>query len=192
MIKVFIDHQMMQSILNGLVDQVKNKIDLNMNYVKKRCKEKYGIEKIEGVEHKDGNIVVHNDQIACKLTYEVRFPMSVLVTAKKKINSIPSPNNELRTEIDDLKEELDDLLEEVAPKPAELDDFLGEDDDIPPGLDLDDFLGEDDDIPAELDDFLKEDDDISPGLDLDDLEPEHDIIDEPLRKHQAGLYKKRM
>ena len=105
---------------------------------------------------------MYKDQIACKLTYEVRFSISVLITAKKKTNSSPSQNNELRTEIDDLKEELDDLLEEVAPKPAELDDFLGEDDDIPP------------------------------GLDLDDLEPEHDIIDEPLRKHQAGLYKKRM
>jgi hypothetical protein len=104
--------------------------------------------------------------------------MPVLITTKKSINSSPSPNNKLRTEIDDLKEELDDLLEEVAPKPAELDDFLGEDDDIPPGLDLDDFLGEDDDIP--------------PGLDLDDLEPEHDIIDEPLRQHQMGIYKKKM
>jgi hypothetical protein len=149
MIKVFIDHQMMQSILNGLVDQVKNKIDLNMNYIKKRCKEKYGIEKIEGVEHKDGNIVVHNDQIACKLTYEVRFPMSVLVTAKKKINSIPSPNNELRTEIDDLTEELEDILEEDAPMPEEL-DFLAEDDDKLPELDLDDLEPENDNTDEPL------------------------------------------
>jgi hypothetical protein len=192
MIKVFIDHKIMQSILSGLVDQVKSKIDLDMDYLKKRCKEKYGIEEIVEVKHKDGNIVIYKDQIASKLNYEVRFLMPVLITTKKNINSSPSPNNKLRTEIDDLKEELDDLLEEVAPKPAELYDFLGEDDDIPPGLDLDDFLGEDDDIPAELDDFLKEDDDIPPGLDLDDLEPEHDIIDEPLRQHQAGLYKKKM
>ncbi|MGD8963788.1 MAG: hypothetical protein PVH43_14800 [Desulfobacterales bacterium] len=176
MIKVFIDDQIMQRILSGLFDQVKSKIDLNLNYLKKQCKEIYGIEKIEGVEHKDGNIVVYKDQIACKLNYEVRFPVSVLITTKEKVNSSPSQNNELRTEIDDVKEELDDLLEEVAPMPAELDDFLEEDDDI----------------PEELDDFLGEDDDIPPGLDLDDLEPEHDIIDEPLRQHQMGIYKKKM
>jgi hypothetical protein len=143
MIKVFIDHQMMQGILNGLVDQVKSKIDLNMNYVKKRCKEKYGIEKIEGVEHKDGKIVVYKDQIACKLNYEVRFPMSLLITTKKKINSSPSQSNELRTEIDDFTGELEDILEEVAPMPEEL-DFLGEDDDVPPELDLDDLEPEHD------------------------------------------------
>ena len=153
MIKVFIDHQMMQSILNGLVDQVKSKIDLNMNYLKKRCKEKYGIEKIEGVEHKDGNIVIYKDQIACKLNYEARFPMSVLITTKKNINSTASQSNDIRSE-------LDDLLEEVAPIPEELDDFLGEDDDI------------------------------SPGLDLDDLEPEQDVIYEPLGQQQVGIKKK--
>ena len=149
MIKISIDHQMMQSILNGLVDQVKSKIDLNMNYVKKRCKEKYGIEKIEGIEHKDGNVVVYKDQIACKLTYEVRFPISVLITAKKKTNSSPSQNNEMRTEIDDLTEELEDILEEVAPMPEEL-DFLEEYDDIPPGLDLDDLEPENDFIDEQL------------------------------------------
>ena len=119
------------------LDQVKSKIDLNLNYVKKRCKEKYGIEKIEGVEHKDGNIVVYKDQIACKLNYEVRFPMSVLITTKKNINSTPSENNDMRSKIDALPEDLDAM-------PEELDDLLEEIDDIPPDLDLDDLEPEHD------------------------------------------------
>jgi hypothetical protein len=170
MIKVFIDDQIMQRIMRGLFDQVKSKIDLNLNYLKKRCQETYGIESIEGVEQKGGSVVVYKDQVACKLNYEVRFPVSVLITTKEKVDRSPSQNNQLRVEIDDLKEELDDLLEEVAPMPAELDDFLGEDDDI----------------PEELDDFLGEDVEIPPGLDLEDLEPEHDEIDEILPKTHAS------
>ena len=130
MIKFFIDRQTMQSILSGLVDQVKSKIDLNLNYVKKRCKEKYGIEKIEGVELKDGNIVVYKNQIGCKLNFEVRFPMSVLITTKENINSTPSENNDIPAELDDIPQEIDALLEEV--------------DDIPQELDLDDIEPEHD------------------------------------------------
>ena len=137
MIKVSIDHKIMQSILSGLVDQLKSKIDLNLNYVKKRCKEKYGIGKIEGVEYKDGKIVIYKDQIACKLNYEARFPMSVLITTKKNINITASQSN-------DIQSELDDLLEEVAPMPEDLDDFLEEDDDIPPELDIEDLEPEQD------------------------------------------------
>ncbi|MGD8990506.1 MAG: hypothetical protein PVI00_03535 [Desulfobacterales bacterium] len=163
MIKVFIDDQIMQSILSGLFDQVKSKIDLNLNYLKKRCQEKYGIEKIEGVEHKDGNIVVYKDQIACQLNYEVRFPVSVLITTREKINSSVSPNDVRPSEIDGLSKDLGDVAKES-----------------------DDFLEEVDDVALDLDDFLEDIDEIAPELDLEDLEPEHDEIDEILPKTQAS------
>ena len=163
MIKVFIDDQIMQSILSGLFDQVKSKIDLNLNYLKKRCKEKYGIEKIEGVEHKGGNIVVYKNQVACELNYEVRFPVSVLITTKEKVNSSPSQNNDMRSEIDVLSKELGDIPKES-----------------------DDFLEEVDDVTLDLDDFLDDVDDMAPELDLEDLEPEHDVIDKPRAKTQAS------
>ena len=137
MIKVFIDNQTMQSIFSGLVDQVKSKIDFNLNYLKKRCKEKYGIEKIEGVEHKDGNIVIYKDQIGCLLNYEVRFPISVLITTKQNIDRALSQHNDIPTEIDDMPQEFDDLLEEL--------------DDIPPELDLDDLEQE----PDVIDEFIE-------------------------------------
>lgn len=143
MIKVFIDNHTMQSMLSGLVDQVKTKIDFNLNYLKKRCKEKYGIEKINGVEHKDGNIVIYKDQIGCMLNYEVRFPMSVLITTKKNMVRTPSQNNGIPPELDEMPEEFDDLLEEL--------------DDIPPELDLDD-LEEVNNIPLERDDLELEHD----------------------------------
>ena len=137
MIKVSIDRQVMENVMSGVADQLKNKIDLNLNHVKKLCKEQYGIETIVSVENKDANIVVFRDQIACKLDFEVRFPMSVLITTKEDIKSSLPEKNDVRANIDDLPEELDDI-------PKELDDITEE---------LDDLLAEElDDIPEELDD----------------------------------------
>ncbi|MGD9151939.1 MAG: hypothetical protein PVG40_16730 [Desulfobacterales bacterium] len=152
MIKVSIDRQVMQNVMSGVADQLKNKIDLNLNHVKKLCKEQYGIETIVGVENKNANIVIFRDQIACKLDFEVRFPMSVLITTKEDIKSSLPEKNDVRANIDDLPEELDDMT-------TELDNVMTEElDDIPKELDditeeLDDLLAEElDDIPEELDD----------------------------------------
>jgi hypothetical protein len=115
-----------------------------MNYLKKRCKEKYGIEKIEGVEHKDGNIVIYKNKIGCLLNYEVRFPMSVLITTKQNIDMALSQNNDMPTELDDIPTEIDEM-------PEEFDDILEELDDIPPELDLDDLEQE----PDVIDEFIE-------------------------------------
>jgi hypothetical protein len=101
MIKMSMDPKVMKSALSGLVDQLKSKIDLN--YVKTACKEQYGIETIEGVEHKDGDVVVINDQVACRLDFEVRFPMSIFITNGENSNSTLSETNEESLELDDLE-----------------------------------------------------------------------------------------
>jgi hypothetical protein len=101
MIKISMDPKVMKSALSGLVDQLKSKIDLN--YVKTACKEQYGIETIEGVEHKDGDVVVINDQVACRLDFEVRFPMSIFITNGENSNSTLSETNEESLELDDLE-----------------------------------------------------------------------------------------
>jgi hypothetical protein len=101
MIKISMDPKVMKSALSGLVDQLKSKIDLN--YVKTACKEQYGIETLEGVEHKDGDVVVINDQVACRLDFEVRFPMSVFITNGENSNSTLSETNEESLELDDLE-----------------------------------------------------------------------------------------
>ena len=122
MIKVSIDRQVMHSVMSGVANQIKSKFDLN--YVKKLCKKLYGIETIEGVKHKDANIVVLENQVGCKLDLEVRFSMSVFISTKENSNStLPENNgttgkfNEMTGEFD-LPEELDipeefDLPEEI-------------------------------------------------------------------------------
>ncbi len=107
MIKVSIDRQVMQSVMSGVADQIKSKIDLNR--VKKICKKLYGIETIEGVEHKDADIVVIENQVGCKLDLEVRFSMSILISTKENSDSSLPVNNNIPKELDDIPEEELDL-----------------------------------------------------------------------------------
>jgi hypothetical protein len=136
MIKVSIDRQVMQSVLSGVADQLKSKID--MNQVKKICKKRYGIETINGIEHKNANIVVIKNQAACKLDFDVRFYMSILITAKEDSNSTLTEYYDMPEDFNDISEEVDDLLEE------ELEDI--------PESNFDNIR---EDIRAELKNFIK-------------------------------------
>jgi len=137
MIKISIDSKVMKSFMSSVADQMKSKIGLNQ--VKKICKKQYGIATIEGVEHKDANIVVIENQVACKLDLVVRFPMSILISAKENSNSTLSENNNIQEEFADVPEELDDMLADFVGVPEELDD-----------------MPEELEIQEELDDILEE------------------------------------
>ena len=143
MIKVSIDRQAMQSVMSGVADQIKSKIDLNR--VKKICKKLYGIETIEGVEHKDADIVAIENQVGCKLDLEVRFSMSIFISTKENSDSSLPVNNNIPKELDNIPKELDDISEELDDIPEEELDLSEELDDIPEEeLDLSGF----EDIPG--------------------------------------------
>ena len=139
MIKVSIDRQVMQSVMSGVADQIKSKIDLNR--VKKICKKLYGIESIEGFEHIDADIVAIENQVGCKLDLEVRFPMSIFISTKENSDSSLPVNNNIPKELDDTPKELD-IPKELDDTPKELD------------------------IPKELDDISEELDKPEEELDL--------------------------
>ena len=111
MIKVSIDHEVMQNVMSGVAEQIKRKIDLN--HIKKLCKKRYGINTIENIKHKDANIVIIENQPACKLDFNVHFSMSVLITTKEDLNNT-------LTEYDDMPEGLDDIRDEIDEIQAEL------------------------------------------------------------------------
>ena len=175
MIKVSIDRQVMQSVMSGVADQIKSKIDLNR--VKKICKKLYGIESIEGFEHNDADIVAIENQVGCKLDLEVRFSMSVFISTKENSDSSLPVNNNIPKELDDISEKLD-IPKELDDIPKELDDIPEEFDDIPEKeLDLsgfDDIRGKKLDLSEEFDDIPEKELDLS-GFDdirvkkLDDM-----------------------
>ena len=119
MIKVSIDRQVMKSAMAGVADQIKSKIDLNR--VKKICKKLYGIESIEGFEHKDADIVAIENQVGCKLDLEVRFSMSIFISTKENSDSALPVNNKIPKELDSIPKELRRLSEGLDIPEEEID-----------------------------------------------------------------------
>jgi hypothetical protein len=138
----------MQSVMSGVADQIKSKIDLNR--VKKICKKLYGIKSIEGFEPKVADIVAIENQVGCKLDLEVRFSMSIFISTKEKSDSSLPVNNNIPKELD-IPKKLDDIPKEL---------------DIPKGLD---DISEEPDIPEEEIDLSGFDDIQEEVLDLFDL-----------------------
>jgi hypothetical protein len=107
MINVSIDRQVVENAKAELISQLKSKI--NQACVEAVCREQYGIEKVEGYECKHGDIVIDDGQVAFKLDFEVRFPMSMLISNGEK-TTVKVPEN------DDFLSELDDGLDEIEPE----------------------------------------------------------------------------
>jgi hypothetical protein len=107
MINVSIDTHTVEEAKRVLINQLKSKI--NQDCVKAVCQEQYGIETIEGYECIDGEIVIDNDQVAFKLDFEVRFPMSMLINnGGNTATTLP--------EDDEVLSEFDNGLEEIEPE----------------------------------------------------------------------------
>ena len=127
MINVSLDSQVMKSVINDMVKQLASKID--KDYVQTVCKEKYGIETITGIEPKDGDLVVIKDGVACKLDFEVRFPMSVYITNGENLARTLSENHDEERDLEDIQ--FDDELKDLDDDLVELEDIAaGKDDDV--------------------------------------------------------------
>ena len=105
MINVTIDTHTVEEAKREVINQLKSKI--NQAYVEEVCLEQYGIEKIEGCECKDGDIVIDNDQVAFKLDFEVRFPISMLINNGENTATTLSEDDDVLSEIEIGLEELE-------------------------------------------------------------------------------------
>ena len=128
MIKVSIDTHTVEEVKRDLINQLKSKI--NQTHVEKVCREQYGIKSIEGYECIDGDIVIDNNQIAFKLDFEVRFPVSIL------IDNVGNNSTTLSEEDDNGLSEFDNGLEEIEPQ--EIDETIDEELPDIPDIDLKD------------------------------------------------------
>ena len=122
MINVSLDSQVMKSVMNDMVKQLATKIDTN--YVQTVCKEHYGIESISGIEHKGGDVVVIKDGVACKLDFEVSFPVSVYITNSEEPTNSVSENDDEQFDLEDIQ--YDDELKDSDGDLVELEDLVAE------------------------------------------------------------------
>ena len=122
MINVSLDSQIMKSVMNDIIKQLATKIDTN--YVQTVCKEHYGIESISGIEHKGGDVVVIKDGVACKLDFEVSFPVSVYITNSEEPTSSVSEKDDEQFDLEDIQ--YDDELKDSDGDLVELEDIVAE------------------------------------------------------------------
>ena len=123
MINVSLDPNVMKSVMNDMIKQLASKVD--NNYVQQICKEQYGIETITGIEHKDGEVVVIKDGVACKLDFEVRFPISVYINnGENSPTSSLSENDDEQVDLEDIR--FDDELQDIDEGLVELEDTMAE------------------------------------------------------------------
>ncbi len=108
MINVSVDTPTLEKVKRELINQLKSKI--NQAHVEKVCREQYGIKSIEGYKCIDGDIVIDNNQVAFKLDFEVRFPVSLL------IDNVGNNATTLSEEDDNILSEFDDGIEEIEPQ----------------------------------------------------------------------------
>ena len=118
MINVSIDTTAVEAVKLELINQLKSKI--KQAHIETVCREQYGINSIAGFDCLDGDLVIDNDQVAFKLDFEVRFPLSILINTGGN-------NDTTSSEVDDnLPSEDDSSLDLIEPEEIEeaMDDEL--------------------------------------------------------------------
>jgi hypothetical protein len=119
MINVSIDTRTVKEAKRELINQLKSKI--NQSDIETVCREKYGIELIEACECVDGDIIIDNNQVAYKLDFKVRFPLSILINnGENNVIALSDKDIGILSEFDNSREKIE---------PQEIDDTL--DDELP-------------------------------------------------------------
>ena len=108
MINVSIDTTAVEAVKRELINQLKSKI--KQAHIETVCREQYGINSIAGFDCLDGDLVIDNDQVAFKLDFEVRFPVSI------KINNGEDKAVTSSKEYENISSEFDNDFEEIEPQ----------------------------------------------------------------------------
>ena len=74
---------MIEKAVIDLIEKVKSNIQLDQ--VKAICERQLGIEKIDKIGFKHGDIVTHNGQVAFKLDFKISYNLSLLLDRKGKL-----------------------------------------------------------------------------------------------------------
>ncbi len=85
------DHEVIQAGEQELIDAIT--ADLDWGAIEKVFKEKHNLGIEEDVEYKRGDIVVHNNQVAYKLEFNVNVVLSILLDREGKYISVITPGD---------------------------------------------------------------------------------------------------
>jgi hypothetical protein len=82
-----VNPDMIEKAVIDLIEKVKSSIQLDQ--VKAICKHQHGIETIDKIDFKHGDIVTHNGQVAFKLDFKISHNFSILLDRKGKLINKP-------------------------------------------------------------------------------------------------------
>jgi len=99
----------MKNAVNSIIDQLASRIDVDQLH--SICKERYGIENLNGIEHKGGDVVVISNKVVCRLDFEICFAVSVYMSSGGNIASEASTEDSDGAELEDI--DFDDLDEKT-------------------------------------------------------------------------------
>ncbi len=108
------DHEVIQAGEQELIDAIT--ADLDWGAIEKVFKEKHNLGIEEDVEYKKGDIVVHNNQVAYKLEFNVNVVLSVLLDREGKYISAVTPGD-LESGLSDNKDSQSDASQTDVGEP---------------------------------------------------------------------------
>lgn len=108
------DHEVIKSGEQELIDAIT--ADLDWGAIEKVFKEKHNLGIEEDVEYKRGDIVVHNNQVAYKLEFDVNVVLSILLDREGKYISVITPGD-LATSPSDNKDNPTDASQTAVGEP---------------------------------------------------------------------------
>ncbi|MCG8637374.1 MAG: hypothetical protein MI863_26320 [Desulfobacterales bacterium] len=93
--------------------------ELDWDAIEKMLLDKHGFVVQEDVDYKEGNLVVHNNQIAYKFEFEIKVPLSVIFNREGECLDISTQRDEPDEDIEPMEgpvDEMDETDTDAAPK----------------------------------------------------------------------------
>lgn len=93
--------------------------ELDWDAIEKMLLDKHGFVVQEDVDYKEGNLVVHNNQIAYKFEFEIKVPLSVIFNREGECLDISTQRDEPDEDIEPMEGPVDEMDEtdiDAAPK----------------------------------------------------------------------------
>ena len=106
MVRINVGEKAFKKAKHQVIEQIKSNLD--SDYLRKLCLDKYGIKNLGSIEYKQGDIVMDCDEVAFKLDFEIRLPVSFLISGKENSNNSLTQSDAEPIEVVD---ELDEMLE---------------------------------------------------------------------------------
>lgn len=85
--------------------------ELDWDSIEKLLLEKHKFAIQDEVDYKEGNLIVHDNQIAYKFDFEIKVPLSVIFNRQGECVEISTTRDDVESQDDDLLEE-DNIIEE--------------------------------------------------------------------------------